>query len=175
MYITLRKLHTRPAMTWAAVSTFIRSHQQALGNLINLWTPVGFELSISVAKLIHFSTCVTVSRSYMVPGANKVPQLRYYLTSSMFGSIQATGIVTRACRPSGTNLTHHREPLHPSFVSNVAYIDGTYVVLLYGLRLGQLLMHPFAITITGAATDCFICNLHLEIKAWCADTPSLDG
>ncbi len=28
----MRKLHTRPALTWTADSTFIRSHQQALGN-----------------------------------------------------------------------------------------------------------------------------------------------
>ncbi len=31
----MRKIHTRPALNWAAVSTFIRSHQQALGNHTN--------------------------------------------------------------------------------------------------------------------------------------------
>ncbi len=28
----VRKRHTRPALTWTVVSTFSRSHQQALGN-----------------------------------------------------------------------------------------------------------------------------------------------
>ncbi len=34
---TMRKVHTRPALTWTAVSTIteFRSHQQALGNLTN--------------------------------------------------------------------------------------------------------------------------------------------
>ncbi len=31
----IRKLHTKPAMTWTAVSTFIKSHQQALGSHTN--------------------------------------------------------------------------------------------------------------------------------------------
>ncbi len=31
----MRKLHTRPAMTWSAVSTFIRTHQGVLGNSTN--------------------------------------------------------------------------------------------------------------------------------------------
>ncbi len=30
---SVRILHTRPAMTWTAVSTIIWSHQQAVGNL----------------------------------------------------------------------------------------------------------------------------------------------
>ncbi len=39
----MRKVHTRPALNWTAVSsiTKFRSHQQALGNLTNAWTPVG--------------------------------------------------------------------------------------------------------------------------------------
>ncbi len=49
----MRKLQTRPALTWTAVSTIIGSHQQALGNLTNKWTPVGFEPSISVVELFH--------------------------------------------------------------------------------------------------------------------------
>ncbi len=60
---TARKLYTRPAMTWTAVSTIIRSHQQALGNLTNEWTPVGLEPNTYVVKLIHFFTWVTGSRS----------------------------------------------------------------------------------------------------------------
>ncbi len=55
-FMTLRKLHTRPALTWTAVSTIIRSHRQALGNLTNEYTPVGFEPSISEVKIIHSTT-----------------------------------------------------------------------------------------------------------------------
>ncbi len=36
----MRKLHTRPALNWTAVSTIIKSHQQVLGNLNNELTPL---------------------------------------------------------------------------------------------------------------------------------------
>ncbi len=62
MYFKLGKLHTRPTFTWIAVSSFIRSHQQVLGNFINEWTPVRFEPSISLVKLFHFTTWVMGSR-----------------------------------------------------------------------------------------------------------------
>ncbi len=62
--IVCEKLHTKPAQTWTAVSTFIRSHQQAFGNQTNEWTPVGFEPSISAVKSFHLTTCVTGSVSH---------------------------------------------------------------------------------------------------------------
>ncbi len=54
MSLGLRKLPTRSGMTRAAVSTFIRSHQQALGAHTNEWTLLVFEPGISVVKLFHF-------------------------------------------------------------------------------------------------------------------------
>ncbi len=51
----LLKLHTRPATTRTAVSTFIRSHQQAFGIYTDEWTPVGFEPSIFIVNLFHLN------------------------------------------------------------------------------------------------------------------------
>ncbi len=38
----VKKHPARPALTWTAFSTIIRSRQQALGNLTNEWTPGAF-------------------------------------------------------------------------------------------------------------------------------------
>ncbi len=52
----VRKLHSRPALTWTAVLNLIKSHQQTLGNHTNELTSVGFKLSTSVVKLFHLTT-----------------------------------------------------------------------------------------------------------------------
>ncbi len=48
---------------WQLFRPSFRSHQQAVGNLTNEWTPVGSEPSISVVKLFHSTTWITGSRS----------------------------------------------------------------------------------------------------------------
>ncbi len=51
----------------------------------------------------------------MVPGTKRFPQLKATCSLQVVpvGSSRLTGIVTRACRPSGYK-SHHREPPHLS-------------------------------------------------------------
>ncbi len=64
----MRKAHTRPALTWTAVSTIteFRSHQQALGNLTNAWTPVGLSPITLLSSFFNFNKSLgfTVSCVY---------------------------------------------------------------------------------------------------------------
>ncbi len=53
----------RQAKTWTAVSTFIRSHLQGLGNHTNEWTPVGLEPSTSCKSSQRLTTWATGTRS----------------------------------------------------------------------------------------------------------------
>ncbi len=90
----MSKLHTRSAKTWTTVSTFIRSHQQALGNHTNELTPVGFEPSISVVKLFHFLLELRVHGLACVPSV-------YH--EGLGGSRWLLGFI-----PTWTTCSHHK-------------------------------------------------------------------
>ncbi len=98
----MRKLHTRPALTWTAVLTFIRSHQQALGNRTNEWTPVGSERSVSVAKLLHSTA---------------------WVCSRMLGPVNLLVLWREHVVQEGITPTNHREPPHSSSIIVLAYFD----------------------------------------------------
>ncbi len=65
----LRKIHTRPASIWTAVSTIteFRSHQQALGNLTSEWTPVGLSPITRMSSYYTFQLKLRIHGLVCVP------------------------------------------------------------------------------------------------------------
>ncbi len=126
---SLRKHHTRPALTWTAGSTFIRSHQHYLGNHTYEWPPVGFEPSISVVKLFHLITSVPGSRSRVCTIGLSWRMGRFSMVGGAYTQANYVHTCTTYSRHNTSRFTGLNIPL-----IKVVSIGGTFWLLVSCIR-----------------------------------------
>ncbi len=110
----MRKVHTRPALTWTAGSTIIefRSHQQALSNLTNAWTPVGLSPITLLSSYFAFQLKSWIHGRVCVPSVSDWRMWQF----SMVGGIYTTW----------TTCSHH----------NTSQMTGPKILLIRVVSVG---------------------------------------